>query len=526
MNSTGKPSIRASGEARCLRLILGDQLNAAHSWFREVDPDVVYLIAELHQETDYVSHHVQKICAFFKAMENFGAALAEAGHRVHYLSLDDTKNTATLPELIRELSARFQVSCFEYQHPDEFRLLQQLQTLELPNVSVAAFDSEHFLLCMDELPAFFRSGTRHRMEAFYRKMRTRSAFLMEAGAPEGGEWNFDKLNRQRFKAADLDAIPDPLLFDNDVSEILDRLQRHAVISIGIAKDSSPWPATRQQCRQLLQDFCKNCLPRFGQFQDAMTGQKPNHWSLYHSRLGFAMNSKMISPREVIETAIEHYRNDDAVDIAQIEGFVRQILGWREFIRGIYWANMPAYTEKNGLGANRALPQFFWTGDTRMHCVSQTVQQSLEHAYAHHIQRLMITGNFSLLCGIDPDEVEAWYLGIYIDAIEWVESPNTRGMALHADGGLVGSKPYCAGGNYINKMSDYCTDCAYSVKERTGANACPFNSLYWNFLIKHREEMGSNPRMSLSYRSWDKINDVDQAAILSRAQWCIEHIEEL
>ena len=510
-----------------LRLILGDQLNAQHSWFRRKDDGVLYLIAELKQETGYVKHHVQKICAFFAAMEKFAHALSDKGHHVVHLTLDDTCNVASLNTLITDQCQRYKVERFEFQRPDEYRLAQQLAALDIAaEVDVNQVDSEHFLLPFDEIPQYFTSGKAHKMEFFYRKMRRRFDLLMEGETPAGGQWNYDADNRNKLKDQDLDEIPAPKIFRSDIRPILDRLQRHGVETIGETDNELRWPTTRREATALLKHFCERCLPNFGRFQDAMTARSKHRWSLYHSRLSFAINSKMLHPKTVIDKAIDYYySHPEQVGLAQIEGFVRQILGWREFVRGIYWANMPDYAERNALAANGDLPSWFWSGDTKMHCQKQAIEQSLRYAYAHHIQRLMITGNFALLAGIDPDQVDQWYLGIYVDAIEWVEMPNTRGMSQYADGGLLATKPYAAGGNYVSKMSDYCNDCHYRVKDKTGPHACPLNSLYWHFLHRHREQFESNPRMAMIYRTWDRQGD-NQQTILERGQWCLDNLEDL
>jgi deoxyribodipyrimidine photolyase-related protein len=297
--------------------------------------------------------------------------------------------------------------------------------------------------------------------------------------------------------------------------------------MGTGPEQLLWPINEQQALQLLEFFCRHCLPNFGRFQDAMTRHGENRWTLYHSRLSFALNSKILQPMQVIETAIAYFESGEAdIDLAQIEGFVRQIVGWREYVRAVYWANMPDYAERNSLEAQRDLPEFFWTGETKMACMQQAINQSLDYAYAHHIQRLMVTGNFAMLAGIDPDQVDNWYLGIYIDAIEWVEMPNTRGMSQFADGGLIATKPYAASGSYINKMSDYCSDCHYSVKERTSEKACPFNSLYWHFMQRHSDKFSRNPRTAMAYRSWEKMDGDIKKQLLQRGQYCLENIENL
>lgn len=507
-----------------LRLILGDQLNASHSWFQEKRSDVVYLIAELPQEVGYVQHHIQKVLAFFAAMEQFAFALQNAGHQVIHLTLDDTSNFDDLPSLLTHLINQYSIKKFTYQRPDEYRLSEQLklfsQTNSVPSVCV---DTEHFLLPFDDIPEYFGQKIPV-MEMFYRRMRQRFHILLdEQNKPMGGQWNFDAENRQRLPEAD--CVLAPKLFTNDVSHIMTRIEKHQVKTMGqMTGTSLIWPITRRQSRDLLQFFIQEALPNFGKYQDAMT---PQAWSLYHSRLSFSLNSKMLHPREVLLAAITAWQNQpERISIAQVEGFVRQILGWREYVRGVYWSMMPDFRKMNELGHERALPSYFWTGKTQMACMQHAINQSLEYAYAHHIQRLMITGNFALLAGISPDEVDAWYLGIYIDAIEWVELPNTRGMSQFADGGVVGTKPYISSGQYIHKMSHYCSRCHYNVKHKTEDDACPFNALYWHFLIRHQARLQGNHRLKMPYASWNKMTSDQQQKILRKGEQLIENIEYL
>ncbi|MEL4274742.1 cryptochrome/photolyase family protein [Shewanella xiamenensis] len=509
-----------------VRLILGDQLNAEHTWYQQVDPKVLYLIAELHQENTYVTHHVQKICAFFSAMAQFASELGAAGHQVRYLTLDDTQDFVDLNALLQHYVAETGAIKFEYQRPDEYRLLAQLSQLKLANAVVNCVDTEHFLLPFDEIDREFPQGQHRLMEHFYRRMRKRFNILMTDGKPVGGQWNFDANNRQKLKSQDIKSLPTPLMFGHNVQDILERLTRHGINTMGKADTHLLWPINRVQSLELLQYFCEYCLPAFGRFQDAMTQQHPAQWSLYHSRLSFSLNAKLISPLEVINAVIEHYHANPFIEIAQVEGFVRQIIGWREYVRGIYWANMPNYANINALEAKRKLPDYFWHGKTRMNCLHHALSQSLDYAYAHHIQRLMVIGNFCLLTGIAPDEVDKWYLGVYVDAIEWVEMPNTRGMALFADGGIVGTKPYAASGSYINKMSDYCGSCHYKIKERSGESACPLNSLYWRFMDKHRAQLTHNPRIAMLYRTWDNTEESVKQAILATAEQHIAQLEWL
>ena len=511
-----------------LRFILGDQLNAAHSWFKEQDQGVLYVIAELHPEATYVKHHIQKLCAFFLAMEHFANALKENGHQVCYLTLDDTQKHS-VEDVILGLAEQHGIDHIELQRPDEYRVLQQYQTLitgtTKPTVSMV--DSEHFLLPFNEIPNFFQAKHTVRMEHFYRKMRQRFNILMAGDRePEGGQWNYDTANRNKLKTNDLANIPAPLCFQHDVTHLLERLQRHHIPSLGKIESHLLWPVTSQDALNLLTFFCDHLLPNFGRFQDAMTNQTPHSWSLYHSRLSFALNAKLISPKHVIKAAISAYQENDHIDIAQVEGFVRQILGWREYVRGMYWINMPDYAQQNALNAERDLPHYFWNGQTKMKCLASAIGQSLDYAYAHHIQRLMVTGNFCMLTEIAPQQVDEWYLGIYVDALEWVELPNTRGMSQFADGGWIASKPYAASGSYMQKMSDYCGDCHYKVKEKTSEESCPLNSLYWRFMVKHRERLATNPRIGMIYGNWDKQNDAQKHAVLHRAEWCLKNIESL
>jgi len=366
---------------KTLRLILGDQLNASHSWYTCKNDDTLYVIAELHQETSYVKHHVQKVCAFFAAMHAFSQALSKAGHHVTYLTLDETQHFSHLPSLLADLIEKHHITLFEYQLPDEYRLRRQLSDFQ-NEIKVASnvYETEHFYLSDNEISRYFTRGKKHRLEAFYRKMRTRFNVLMEEGQPIGGEWNYDSNNRNKLKQKDLSIIPEPLMFDNDVSEIEKRLKRHKVDTFGAYHAQLLWPVNRQQARELVRAFCETQLSKFGFFQDAMTCKADDlytkkQWSLYHSRLSFALNSKIISPAYVVDTVISYYHNHaNEIDIAQIEGFVRQIIGWREFVRGIYWVNMPEYAQLNELQAKRNLPHWFWSGETKMNCQNETIRK--------------------------------------------------------------------------------------------------------------------------------------------------------
>ncbi|GGD44639.1 cryptochrome/photolyase family protein [Muriicola marianensis] len=508
---------------KTLRLILGDQLNLQHSWFREVDPDCVYLMAEMRQETDYVKHHIQKVVAFFLAMRSFAKALKSQGHQVIYYKIGDEKNPQILEELIsREIDTQG-AEKFEYLLPDEYRLDEQLQNITKSlKIESSHSDTEHFLTDRNTLKDFFKGKKQLVMESFYRMMRKKYNIMMEGEEPEGGQWNYDKSNRKKWKGDP--AIPEELDLRKDVSEVLEEVHQAGIPTIGnIEPEKFNWPTTREEGLELLDHFRENLLVHFGDFQDALhTDEK----FLFHSRLSFAMNVKLISPKEVIDAVIKQYRKkENEIDISQVEGFVRQILGWREFMRGIYWKEMPEYKEKNELSNHHPLPDFYWTGNTEMNCLKHSIKQSLDEAYAHHIQRLMITGNFALLTQCDPDEVDAWYLGIYIDAIEWVEITNTRGMSQFADGGIVATKPYVSSANYINKMGNYCSGCTYDHNKKTTEDACPFNALYWNFLDAKKEVFKDNPRMGMMMNLLAKKDEKEMDQIRKRAKKIIEHPDQ-
>lgn len=497
-----------------LRLILGDQLNANHSWFNEVDQNVVYVLAEMLQEATYTKHHIQKVVAFFLSMRNFSMTLKSKGHQVIYYQITDENNPQNLEKIITVCLEKHQIEKFEYQLPDEYRLDLQLKTIASNlKIPTEAFDSEHFYTTRDELATFYKGKKLLLMENFYRNMRKKHHLLMNGSTPEGNQWNFDHDNRKKYKGEI--PVPEEKNFNTNVTEILLEIKHAGIQTIGnIKEDCFNWPTSRTECLAVLEYFCTHLLPHFGDYEDAMHTEEK---FLFHSRLSFALNSKMLSPKEVIETVIDYYHNNETkISISQVEGFVRQILGWREYIRGIYWKEMPHYAQMNVLENYNKLPNFFWNGNTKMNCVKHAIDQSLNEAYAHHIQRLMVIGNFTLLTQIHPNEVDAWYLGVYIDAIEWVEMPNTRGMSQYADGGIIATKPYISSGSYINKMSNYCLKCSYNVKEKIGDNACPFNSLYWNFLDEKKDYFKGNQRMAMMLNLLKKMKPEDLYQIKIKA----------
>ncbi|MFN8357716.1 MAG: cryptochrome/photolyase family protein [Spirosomataceae bacterium] len=510
-----------------LRLVLGDQLNHHHSWYHQHRPDVLYVLMEMRQETDYVIHHIQKVIGFFAAMRVFAEHLEQQGHRVLYLELNHPENTHSLTQNLKNLLVRYQCQQLEYQLPDEWRVDKQLldfqQELKVLGVAVQTTDSEHFLSQRQELAQFFKGKKTFLMESFYRMMRKKYDILMEGDTPLTGRWNYDAENRKKLPAGHRTVTP--LRFDKDVSELYEMVRAQGVQTIGSLNPKAfLWPITRAESLELLRFFVDECLPYFGTYQDAMS---PSDWSLYHSRLSFSLNIKLLSPLEVVQAIVAAWQAAPTrIGIAQVEGFVRQIIGWREYMRGVYWAKMPDYECLNHLNHTRALPQWFWTANTKMRCLQHAIQQSLDKAYAHHIQRLMLTGNFALLAGIHPDELDQWYLGIYIDALQWVEITNTRGMSQFADGGIVGTKPYVSSANYIDKMSHYCQGCHYDKAQKVGAKACPFNSLYWHFYHRHRALLQQNPRIGMMYQTWDKFSASAQQQILDQAAWHLKNIEQL
>ncbi len=515
----------AIAEQKTLRLILGDQLNSNHTWFDTVDDAVTYVMMEIRTETDYAQHHIQKVIGFFAAMQQFAKLLTGKGHQVIYIYLNDAHNLQRFDLNCAALIAQHQFTKFEYQLPDEYRVDEHLKLFASQlNIPTSTIDTQHFYTTRDELKHLFTGKKTYLMETFYRYMRKKHRVLMaDEDKPLHNQWNFDGDNRQKLPKQHKPVLP--YLFANDTREIEQAILQANINTIGTVDSANfLWPINRTQSLELLHFFVEHCLPLFGTFQDAMA---PQEWSIYHSRLSFSMNIKLLTPKEVVDKAIEAYQHQpDKIAYHQLEGFVRQIIGWREYMRGIYWLKMPEYATLNYFEHTSKLPTWFWTGQTKMNCLKNTITQSLTFAYAHHIQRLMVTGNFALLAGVHPDEVDAWYLGIYIDAIEWVEITNTRGMSQFADGGIVGTKPYVSSATYLHKMSSYCTGCYYDKSKKTGDKACPFNSLYWNFYDKHEAKLAKNPRIGMMYNVWRKMEPDAKAALLAQAEHYLLHLNEL
>ncbi len=497
-----------------LRIVLGDQLTPDVAALRGLDParDTV-LLAEVMAECTYVRHHKQKIALVLSAMRHFAAALEEAGVRVRHVRLDDPDNTGTLAgevaRAVHDLSPDRVVAT----RPGEWRVLEDMATWEAAvGVPVDLLEDDRFLCPVGWFREWAGARRSIRMETFYRAMRTRYGVLLEAdGTPTGGAWNYDRENRAPFRGRPL--TPPRAIFPPDATtrEVMALVERTFPDHFGTL-DAFAWPVTAEEARLALTDFVVARLPGFGAHQDLMAGEEP---FLFHAMVSTSLNIGLLTPLEVVRAAEAAYAAG-RVPLAAAEGFIRQILGWREYVRGVYWLRMPGYAVENALAADRPLPWFYWSGETRMNCVANVVAQTRDHAYAHHIQRLMVTGNLALIAGFAPPDVNDWYMVVFADAYEWVELPNVQGMAIHADGGLMATKPYAASGAYINRMSDYCRRCHYDVRDATGERGCPFNALYWDFVARHRDRFAANHRMAPIVRGLDRMGPARLAAIRARA----------
>ncbi len=504
----------AAGNAMTvLRIVLGDQLSFGLSALADIDParDVV-LMMEAMEENTYVRHHKQKIVLILSAMRHFADELRQRGVAVDYVRLDDPNNSGTLTTEVVHAVSRHVPSGLVVTEPGEWRV-QAMVNLWAAQTSIPVDirADDRFFATRARFASWANGRRTWRMEHFYREMRREHDILMEGKQPAGGEWNFDSENRKRLPAATVP--PGRLRFAPDATtrEVMALVSARFGDHFGGLEDFG-WPVNREGALRALDDFIAVGLPRFGDFQDAMKAGAP---FLFHALLAPALNLGLLSPREVCRAAEAAWRAG-AAPLNAVEGFVRQILGWREYVRGVYWTSMPDYACLNALQATRSLPAFYWTGETNMRCLREAIGNTARYAYSHHIQRLMVTGNFALLAGIAPRETERWYLAVYADAIEWVEMPNTLGMAVYADGGRMASKPYAASGAYIDRMSDFCSGCAYDVKQKTGPNACPFNYLYWAFLIRQKDRLAHNPRLAMPYRTLAGWPPERLAAIVAEA----------
>jgi deoxyribodipyrimidine photolyase-related protein len=501
---------------RNLLVVLGDQLNLDASAFDGFDPrvDAVWM-AEVAQESEHAPSTKPRIAVFLAAMRHYRDALRSRGVTVHYTELEAPENVQTLAGELERISRKLKPERLIVTEPGEHRVWRDLEgaaaALGLPlEVRV----DRHFFCTRDEFKRHAAGRKQLRMEYFYRELRRKHDVLLDPhGDPEGGQWNFDHDNRGSFGKHGPEAVPAPVRFAPDAitTEVVALVNRRFGTHSG-STDQFDWPVTPAEATRALEDFVTHRLARFGEFQDAMWTNEP--W-LFHSRISAAMNLKLLNPRDVIRAVEEAYRAGRA-PLANAEGFIRQILGWREYVRGIYWLEMPSYSERNALDAREPLPGFYWTGDTEMACLRDAIGQTLRHGYAHHIQRLMVTGLYALLLGVRPPEICSWYLGVYVDAVEWVELPNTLGMSQYADGGRMASKPYVATGRYIDRMSNSCGGCRFEPDERLGEDACPFTTLYWDFLIRHERLLAANPRMALQVKNVARLSPGEVTAIQAKA----------
>ncbi|WP_211097169.1 cryptochrome/photolyase family protein [Aliishimia ponticola] len=500
-----------------LVLVLGDQLSPELAGLQAADraADIV-VMAEVAEEASYVGHHPKKIAFIFASMRKFAASLRAAGWQVAYSEFDDSENSGSIAGELLRRADQYEASDVVVTEPGEWRLIEALRDVPL---KVEMLEDDRFLASHAEFERWAEGRKALRMEYFYREMRRKTGLLMDGDNPAEGKWNFDHENRK--PAPDEVSFGGPMQFTPDevVQEVLDLVEARFGDNFG---DLRPfWFATdRSQARRALSKFIREALPKFGDFQDAMLME--NRF-LYHAVISMYLNAGLLTVMEICEAAQDAWQAGD-VPINAAEGFIRQIIGWREYVRGIYFLEGPDYTRRNALTHDRDLPWLYWGGETKMQCMARAVEQTREEAYAHHIQRLMVTGNFALLAGIDPAQVHEWYLAVYADAFEWVEAPNTIGMSQYADGGIIASKPYVSSGAYINRMSNYCKSCAYSVTTKTGEGACPFNLLYWHFLDRHRDRFEGNARMGNMYRTWDRMDAERRKTVLSDAQAWLARME--
>ncbi|MGP9790639.1 cryptochrome/photolyase family protein [Roseinatronobacter sp. NSM] len=501
-----------------LVLVLGDQLSDTLSALHQADKarDVV-VMAEVGTEAGYVPHHPKKIAFIFAAMRKFAQSLRDQGWNLAYTRLDDAGNAGSIPAELLRRAQEFGAGQVLATQPGEWRLIQALQDMPL---HVTLLPDTRFLCSNDDFAQWAQGRKSLRMEFFYREMRRKTGLLMDGDQPEGGKWNFDHDNRKPVRGDLFRQAPPAAPSDPVVEDVLELVEARFADNFGQLRPFT-FHTDRAGALRALDHFITHALPDFGSYQDAMLSDDPY---LYHAVIGLYLNVGLLHPLEVCQRAEDAYRRGHA-PLNSVEGFIRQIIGWREFIRGIYFLEGPEYTQRNALDHTRDLPALYWGGPTRMNCLSHAVGQTRDLAYAHHIQRLMVTGNFALLAGVDPAQVHEWYLAVYADAYEWVEAPNTLGMSQFADGGVVGSKPYVSSGAYIDRMSDYCKSCHYKVKDKTGARACPFNLLYWHFLDRHRDRFAKNPRMAQMYRTWDRMDDAHCQQVLAGAGAFLSRMED-
>lgn len=510
--------MNAPATVRTLVIVLGDQLDAASSAFDGFDPstDCVWM-AEVREESTHVWSSRIRITLFLSAMRHFANEMVSLGRPLDYVTLDDDRNTGSLATELSRAVKRLQPQHLVMTAPGDWRVLQSLRAAaSQAGLSLEVRDDRHFFCTVREFAAFAKERKGLRMETFYRMMRKQHRVLMDGDEPAGDRWNFDAENQQAFGPDGPGFLPERVGFPPDAitQEVIDLVNRDFADHPG-SLDAFDWPVTRAQAQLALTRFINERLCDFGQWQDAMWPDTP--W-LWHAHLSAALNLKLISPKEAVAQAEQAWRDGHA-PLSSVEGFIRQVLGWREYVRGVYWTRMPELAQANALDAQQPLPAFYWTGDTDLRCLADALKQTLQLGYAHHIQRLMITGLYALLLGVRPTDVHEWYLSVYVDAVEWVEMPNTLSMSQFADGGAITSKPYIASGKYIERMSSgkYCADCAYRPDQRVGPQACPYTTLYWDFLIRHRSKFARHPRLGAQVRNLDRLSNDEVSGITAQAQ---------
>ncbi|WP_417499110.1 cryptochrome/photolyase family protein [Methylophaga sp.] len=505
-----------------LNIILGDQLNWNSLLWQDVDKATdIFWMAEVAQASLQPASNKNRTVIFLSAMRHFAKEIEKKAFDIIYYRITDGFNSFS--EVLTHTFHQHDITEIRCVLPGDYLVMQEIEhVVKQHRLKIDWLEDKHFIAKRGEFSQWLKQRKKPTMEYWYRHLRESRHILMEQDKPTGGQWNFDKSNRQSFAKHGPDPIKENPNYsvDDITQDVIDIVEKHFSQLPG-KLDTFNWPVTRRQALIQLRHFIDHYLPSFGDYQDAMWTDQP---FLYHARLSASLNLKLLDPLEVIDAAKEAYQKNKA-PLNAVEGFIRQILGWREYVRGLYWAHRKDWLQFNALDAKRDLPAFYWTADTDMHCLHQAIKQIIDYGYGHHIQRLMVTGLFALLWQVAPKHVHQWYLGMYVDAVSWVEVPNTLGMSQHADGGIVGSKPYIASGAYINRMSNYCQHCPFDPKQASGDKACPFTTLYWYFIDQHNDLISHNPRLAMQAKNWEKKSHTEQHAIRERAAWLFQHIDK-
>jgi deoxyribodipyrimidine photolyase-related protein len=503
--------------------ILGDQLSKNLSSLKQYEKGDKILMAEVMEEGEYVPHHKKKLVFVFSAMRHFAESLSQDGYDIDYVRLTDDGNSGSLTGELKRYLENFNADKVVITHSGEYRVQKMIESWRDDlGVEIDILDDDRFIADLDGLKKYLKDSKQILMENFYRKMRKKTGLLMNSdNKPVGDKWNYDKENRKAMPDS-VDVPPQPSFEIDDITaEVIEMVEENFSDNFGDCEGFN-YAVTKEEAEQAFDDFLENRLELFGKYQDAMREDLPFG---FHSVISAYINIGLLEPLECCQKVEDYYKKDKC-NLSSAEGFIRQIIGWREFVRGIYWAFMPDYKDKNTLNARRKIPAFYWDENkTEMNCLHHSIKHTRENAYSHHIQRLMVTGNFALLAGVKPDDINEWYMSVYADAYEWVELPNTHGMAIYADGGILGSKPYCSSGKYINRMSNFCKSCKYDVNKTTGEDACPFNFLYWNFLDKNHDKLKDNRRMGLVYSNYQKKSDEELEDIRDQSKNFLDNLEK-